>query len=92
MYTRSAMVKLVAGLGELFEGQELSDIYHALETLGIALLSPHDAALAYVAMNMGEGQTFYQKKIAAIKYYREQTGFGLKDSKEAIDSIWDPAR
>lgn len=31
------------------------------------------------------------KKIEAIKLYRERTGMGLKEAKEAIDALWNAA-
>ena len=31
---------------------------------------------------------FPEYKVKAIKYWREQTGWGLKEAKEAVDSLW----
>jgi ribosomal protein L7/L12 len=73
-------------------GAGLAEAKSAVEALAAAQMTdPRNQVADAVAPNSLEGQVIAllqaQKKIEAVKVYRQQTGDGLKEAKEAVEAL-----
>lgn len=81
-----------------YECQDLLNRVHDLEEVNTyqppkadVLLDLVDQLMMLMAESTLNPETNVTRKIEAIKVYRQLTGLGLKESKDAVEKYWKPA-